>query len=328
MHGPQRRVRVLPAVFTDAGHVALDVAGAGRHAIERGRRGAARCRRRGGRAVRPPPPWPGARARDRRRPKSPPTTARSRRSGTRRSPSSRAASRRRSTRGGTSRRPSALRSPRVDLRGVPPIVGRARRHRRAARTTSANGRRIETRNQPSQTLSPLPPAPTRFMPSFQSPVPMSGRPWAPVRQADRDRAEAVLVQRACLGRDRRLLVGFVLVRVQQAGGQERRLLVEHAVVARRGDVLQRRIHQPQPVVGESRANALAARLVPPVLDVSFDELTRGGAQQVRAHERRRATSAAPACPAADRGIRRRRWTDRTPIAPRRGTPASDRAASG
>ena len=45
---------------------------------------------------------------------------------------------------------------------------------------SANGRRIETRNQASQTLSPLPPPPTRFIPSFQSPVPMSGRPWAPV----------------------------------------------------------------------------------------------------------------------------------------------------
>ncbi|MCY1543066.1 hypothetical protein D9M68_788600 [compost metagenome] len=35
-------------------------------------------------------------------------------------------------------------------------------------------------SQPSQTLSPLPPSPTRFMPSFQSPVPMSGKPWAPV----------------------------------------------------------------------------------------------------------------------------------------------------
>ena len=35
-------------------------------------------------------------------------------------------------------------------------------------------------NHPSQTLSPRPPAPTRFIPSFQSPVPISGRPCAPV----------------------------------------------------------------------------------------------------------------------------------------------------
>ena len=31
-------------------------------------------------------------------------------------------------------------------------------------------------NQPSQTLSPVPPSPTRFIPSFQSPVPIKGRP--------------------------------------------------------------------------------------------------------------------------------------------------------
>ena len=41
------------------------------------------------------------------------------------------------------------------------------------------------RNQASQTLSPLPSTPTRFMPSFQSPMPMSGRPCAPVVHAFR-----------------------------------------------------------------------------------------------------------------------------------------------
>ena len=35
------------------------------------------------------------------------------------------------------------------------------------------------RKKPSQTLSPLPLAPTRFMPSFQSPEPISGRPCSP-----------------------------------------------------------------------------------------------------------------------------------------------------
>ena len=35
------------------------------------------------------------------------------------------------------------------------------------------------RNQPSQVLSPRPWGPTRFMPSFQSPLPMRGRPCGP-----------------------------------------------------------------------------------------------------------------------------------------------------
>ena len=58
----------------------------------------------------------------------------------------------------------------------------ARRGRRgrAARRAARGAARVAHRNQPSQTLSPLPPAPTRFMPSFQSPVPISGRPCAPV----------------------------------------------------------------------------------------------------------------------------------------------------
>ena len=38
------------------------------------------------------------------------------------------------------------------------------------------------RNHASHTDSPWPPWPTRFIPSFQSPVPISGRPCAPTRK--------------------------------------------------------------------------------------------------------------------------------------------------
>ena len=65
--------------------------------------------------------------------------------------------------------------------GAPPRVGsgpRARR-RRAARTAARTSRSTSQRNKPSQTLSPRPPCPTRFMPSFQSPVPISGSPCGP-----------------------------------------------------------------------------------------------------------------------------------------------------
>ena len=47
---------------------------------------------------------------------------------------------------------------------------------------------VFSRNQPSQTLSPLPSSPTRFMPSFQSPPRISGRPLAPVRLTARSSA--------------------------------------------------------------------------------------------------------------------------------------------
>ena len=54
--------------------------------------------------------------------------------------------------------------------------------RASSRRISANGANawsVVWRNHPSQTLSPLPASPTRFMPSFQSPDPNSGMPWTP-----------------------------------------------------------------------------------------------------------------------------------------------------
>ncbi len=43
-----------------------------------------------------------------------------------------------------------------------------------SRARPANSSRFSTRNHASHTLSPLPSLPTRFMPSFQSPQPISG----------------------------------------------------------------------------------------------------------------------------------------------------------
>lgn len=54
---------------------------------------------------------------------------------------------------------------------------------RASPRPSASGAKratVRISSQPSHTLSPCPSAPTRFMPSFQSPVPMSGSPCRPV----------------------------------------------------------------------------------------------------------------------------------------------------
>src|SRR6266540_1623575 len=48
---------------------------------------------------------------------------------------------------------------------------------------AAKRRFVATRNHASHTLSPFPSIPTRFIPSFQSPLPISGSPRGPVVQA-------------------------------------------------------------------------------------------------------------------------------------------------
>ena len=86
------------------------------------------------------------------------------------------------------------------------------------------------------------------------------------------------------GGDPGLAVGLLGVGREQRSLQERNRLVEHARVARRLDVVRHRVGQPQEVVGAARAGAAAARLVPPVLDVAFEELAPGRSQQVLAAE--------------------------------------------
>ena len=109
----------------------------------------------------------------------------------------------------------------------------------------------------------------------------------PVRaggQALVDRAQAVLEERAALGGDARLDVGLLLVRGERWRFQERHALVEDTRVPGRPRVVRGRVRQPQQVVGAAGACAPAARLVPPVLDVAFDELVAGRPQQVLAGE--------------------------------------------
>ena len=99
-----------------------------------------------------------------------------------------------------------------------------------------------------------------------------------------DRPDAVFEERPVLGGHARLAVRLVRVRRQQRRLEERRALVQHADVAGRADVLRDDVGQPQQIVGAARPQAAAARLVPPVLDVAFDELPAGGAEQMRPGE--------------------------------------------
>ena len=115
-------------------------------------------------------------------------------------------------------------------------AARAASPRCSARSANASAA-VASMNQPFQTLSPLPPAPTWFMPSFQSPVPISGRPCGPSRQAVLQRAHAVLVDRpghvAHVGQ----VVVLLLVGPQHRRLQERHPLVEQRGVAGGGDVV-------------------------------------------------------------------------------------------
>ncbi len=80
----------------------------------------------------------------------------------------------------------------------------------------------------SHTLSPLPSTPTRFMPSFQSPVPISGRPCAPTREAPVD-APAHSARTACRVS---AAIARLEVRLRLSGGERRP--VEERNRSRRG----------------------------------------------------------------------------------------------
>ena len=134
-------------------------------------------------------------------------------------------------------------------------------------------------NHPFQTLSPFPSAPTLFIPSFQSPVPISGKPWAQL-QAVFQRPVAVFVHasviRAYLGQP----VVFLLVRTENRRVQEGHLLVENGRVARNADVMCNDQWQEEEIVGDARADAAARGRMPPVLHVAFLELPRRRAQDL------------------------------------------------
>ena len=104
------------------------------------------------------------------------------------------------------------------------------------------------------------------------------------RQALVDRPHAVLEERSLLPGHARLEVGLLHVRAQRRCLQERHELVEDSRVAGRPRVVSRRVRQPQQVVRATGAGAASARLVPPVLNVAFDELMGGRPQQVLARE--------------------------------------------
>ena len=96
--------------------------------------------------------------------------------------------------------------------------------------------------------------------------------------------EAVLEQRARFAGDGREPVRLGLSRRNGRRLQERHPLVEDGAVPSGLNVLGSRVGEPEQIVRATRTNALAARGVPPVLNVPLHELARGRSQEVLARE--------------------------------------------
>ena len=125
-----------------------------------------------------------------------------------------------------------------------------------------------------------PSMPTRFMPSFQSPLPNNGRPWEPSRQpwsiARRQCSQSGAVWAETAGTNRRSCSsGF-----RGSPSRNGDFFVQNSGVACHGDVVRDHERQPQQIVGAERAHAHAGFRMPPMLHVAFDELARGGTQNV------------------------------------------------
>ena len=162
----------------------------------------------------------------------------------------------------------------------------------------ANSQRIVCRNQPSQTLSPLPSSPD----AIHAVVPVARAHQRQVRERRRQgcgrcaRAQCSKTVPLSL-RNARLEIGFVLPFGESIAFEERNRLRPARSVAGGFDEVADRIGQPQQIVGNARAHAAPGGRMPPVLDVAFDELARGAAQNLLAGNfaARRRMSAITSC---------------------------------
>ena len=165
------------------------------------------------------------------------------------------------------------------------------------------------------------------MPSFQSPVPMSGRPWLPTLEAAVQGARAMLEKSGASFRDARLEIGFLLAFRQRIALDERDRFFEHGHVAGGFDELdaRRRAARADRLTcacecrGPKADATSVARLLPEIGALRRAIIVRA--------PRRVWRHSAPSRLAVDRGIRRRRSPGRNRRAPKYGRKASDRAAS-
>ena len=100
------------------------------------------------------------------------------------------------------------------------------------------------------------------------------------RKAPIESPSAVFEKSGSLIRGHGLKKSIVLVGRESHSIEKRRLLVEDCVIASRRYILCCRVGQPEKVVGNARANALARGWQPPVLNVTLGKLPCGCSQQM------------------------------------------------
>src|SRR4051812_12300346 len=98
--------------------------------------------------------------------------------------------------------------------------------------------------------------------------------------------DAVLEDGSGLTRDTGRSVRFVFVSSKQWCLQVRHPLAQNEVVAGGADVCGDDVGEPQQVVGATGSQSTSRGLMPPVLDVAFQELPPSGAKQMLAGQRR------------------------------------------
>ena len=129
----------------------------------------------------------------------------------------------------------------------------------------------------------FPSAPTRFIPSFQSPVPISGRPWLPTARL-RSSARAQCSNRVPLLSDTVARNTTRLVPPRSGPVKEGNDFIEETDIASDFKVVDDRVRQPEQIIGDAGPHAPAGWRMPPVLDIALHELPRGGAQHLRARD--------------------------------------------
>ena len=126
----------------------------------------------------------------------------------------------------------------------------------------------------------------------------------------------------------KLSIAFFFACFQRLAAQERNLLVQDIPISGRLDVMRDDERQPEQIVGAACPHAAPARRVPPMEHVACLKLMLRGLKQVCSRAISGAHIPAPSRPAIGHGSRMPRWIDRNLSAPRCGTKATDRAASG
>src|SRR5580704_11548667 len=104
------------------------------------------------------------------------------------------------------------------------------------------------------------------------------------RKTSVQRTGAMLKQGPSLLRNTRLEIGFILAVGQRVPVQKRHEFVKHSHFAGCFDEVGDGVWQPKEIVRDAGSHAAPRWRMPPMLNIAFDKLPRGGAQKMFARD--------------------------------------------